>query len=83
MMTGTAHGAVAPLSAAIPVLIFCIAVLSLPLASAERLGLTPAETANWIVGLYAIPALLSLVLTVRTREPVLLAWHTSSVAFLR
>ena len=41
-----AQRALPPLSAAIPFLIFCSAALGLPIASAERLGLSVGETAS-------------------------------------
>src|SRR5215212_12172357 len=53
------------LGAAIPLTIFPIAVLSLPLAAAQEMRLSEAQTTSWILALYG---LLGLVLTIRYRQ---------------
>lgn len=70
------------LGTAVPLIILPIAVLSLPLASAEEMGLSAAETASWILALYGLPGLLSLVLTVRYRQPLLLTGNFFVLIFI-
>lgn len=70
------------LGTAVPLIILPIAVLSLPLAAAEEMGLSPAETASWIVALYGLPGLLSLVLTIRYRQPLLLTGNFFVLIFI-
>ena len=73
---------VPPLSAAIPILIFAVAALALPLATAAALALTANQLGGWIVVLFGIPAILSMALTGVYRQPLLVAWHTQAVVFL-
>jgi predicted benzoate:H+ symporter BenE len=59
------------LGAAVPVTIIFIAVLSIVLTAAglQGLGVSAAQTSGWIVVVYGLPALPSLVLTFRYRQP--------------
>ena len=70
------------LGTAVPLIILPIAVLSLPLAAAEEMHLSAAETASWILALYGLPAILSLVLTVRYRQPLLLTGNFFVLIFI-
>ena len=79
---GGRHRFLPPFTAAVPVTIFSIVVLALPLAAAHDFALTPRQTSTWLLALYGIPGLLSLVLTAKYRQPLIVAWHTSVVAFL-
>ena len=76
------HPYVPPLSMAIPVTIFSVAALALPLAAARALELSAPQLGSWLLALYGLPAVLSLVLTRRYRQPLLVAWHTQAVVFL-
>jgi benzoate membrane transport protein len=71
-----------PLAASIPITIFSVAAVALPLATAQALGLSPRQSSAWIFALYAAPALASLVLTLAYRQPLFVAWHTAVVAFV-
>jgi benzoate membrane transport protein len=66
----------------VPVAIFSTAALALPLAAAAALGITSAQASNWILALYGIPGLASIVLTVVFRQPLFLAWHTGVIVFV-
>lgn len=70
------------LGTAVPLIILPIAVLSLPLAAAEEMRLSAAETASWILALYGIPGLLSLVLTIRYRQPLLMTGNFFVLIFI-
>src|SRR5918998_2772525 len=72
----------APLSMAIPVTIFSVAALALPLATARALELSAQQLGGWLLALYGIPAVLSVALTRHYRQPLLVAWHTQVVVFL-
>jgi benzoate membrane transport protein len=71
-----------PLATSIPITIFTIAALALPLATAQALGLSSRQTSAWIFALYAAPGLASIALTLAYRQPLLVAWHTAVVAFV-
>jgi benzoate membrane transport protein len=66
----------APATMAVPVIIFAVAALSFPLAVARLFGVSEGATTTWIAALYGIPGVLSLVLTWRYRQPLLVAWST-------
>lgn len=70
-----------PLSAAVPITIFAVAALAIPLAASEQIGLSARATSSWIFGLYAIAGVLSLLLTVAFKMPLLIAWHTALIPF--
>jgi benzoate membrane transport protein len=80
--SGRVQRLVSPLSTAIPITIFCLAALAIPLATAQSLGLSSQQTGTWLLALYGIPGLLSLALTIAYRQPLLVAWQTAVVAFL-
>jgi benzoate membrane transport protein len=71
------------MSVALRTIIVFVAVLSIPLAAAEALGLSAAETSGWILALYGLPGLLSLVLALRYRQPLLLTGNIFFVIFIR
>ncbi|MBW3632999.1 MAG: benzoate/H(+) symporter BenE family transporter [Chloroflexi bacterium] len=71
-----------PLTAAVPIAIFSAAAVALPLAAATTLGLAAEQTSVWILSLYGIPGLTSIVLTLVYRQPLFVAWHTGVVAFI-
>lgn len=71
-----------PLTAAMTVTIFSIAALALPLAVVVPLELSSPATGTWLFALYAVPGLLSVVLSVVYRQPLLVAWHTAVLVFL-
>lgn len=70
------------LGAAVRNIIIFIAVLSIPLASAQALELSAAETSGWILALYGLPGLLSLVLAVRYRQPLLVTGNLFFIIFI-
>ena len=70
------------LGTAVPLIILPIAVLSLPLAAAEEMRLSEAETASWILALYGIPGIPGLVLTIRYRQPLLLTGNFFVLIFI-
>jgi predicted benzoate:H+ symporter BenE len=59
------------LGAAVPIVIIFVAVLSIVLTAAgpRGLGLSDAQISGWIVVVYGLPALPSLVLTFRYASP--------------
>ena len=70
------------MTAAVPIAIFSAAAVALPLAAATALGLAAEQTSIWILSLYGIPGLASIVLTLVYRQPLFVAWHTGVVAFI-
>lgn len=68
--------------AAISVIILMVIVLSLPLTAAQAMHLSVADTNSWILALYALPAILSLVLVVRYRQPLALTGNVFVIIFV-
>lgn len=66
----------------LPVIILFLIVLSLPLASAQVLGLSDGETTAWIIALYGIPGLAGLLLAMRYRQPLVLTGNVFLVIFI-
>jgi benzoate membrane transport protein len=71
----------APLSMVVPLTIIVVAVLAIPLATAQALAFTPHQTGSWIFAIYAIPGVLSLVLTRAYRQPLFIGWNGLAIAF--
>jgi len=71
------------LAAAVPVTILFVAVLSIVLTAAgpEGLSLDSARTSSWIVALYGMPAIPSVVLSLRYRQPLLLTGNVFAIIF--
>jgi benzoate membrane transport protein len=67
---------------AIPNIIIPIAVLSIPLAAAQEMRLSEAETTSWILAVYGLPGLLGLVLAIRYRQPLLFTGNVFVLIFI-
>jgi benzoate membrane transport protein len=67
---------------AIQIIVIFITVLSIPLTASLILSLSPAETSSWILSLYSFSALLSLLLTIVYRQPILLTGNIFFVIFI-
>ncbi len=72
----------APLAAALPMIILPIAVLTIMLATAQRLQLSQTQTANWILAAYALPCVVSLILSYRYRQPLLMTGNVFALLFV-
>lgn len=70
------------LAMAVPTIIFCVTALSIALTAAVEFSLSERETSSLIIALYGVPGVLSLVLTIVFRQPLLFAWSTGSVIFM-
>ena len=70
------------LSAALPIIILFITALSIVLTAAQGLGLTAAQASSWIAALYGLPGLLSLALTLRYHQPLLLTGNIFALIFI-
>lgn len=71
-----------PLAAAAGLVVIFVSVLSLPLAAAETLGLSERETVGWIMALYGVPGVLTIVLVARYRQPLLLTGNIFLLIFV-
>lgn len=71
----------AALAASIPIIIIPITVLSILLAAAQALHLSPEETTSWIVSVYALPGVLGLGLILRYRQPLLVTGNVFALIF--
>jgi benzoate membrane transport protein len=70
------------LSTSIPLIILPVAILSIPLAAAQEMDLSEAETSSWILAVYGLPSLLGLVLTIRYRQPLLFTGNVFVLIFI-
>jgi benzoate membrane transport protein len=73
--------AVPAVASAVPVIVIFVAVLSIVLTAAGPRGLylSGPQTASWIVVIYGLPAIPSVILAVRYREPLLLTGNVFAV----
>lgn len=74
--------ALAQIGAAVPTVIFGVAAVSVPLATAQAYALTDGQTASMIFGLYGIPGVLCLLVARIYRQPLLIAWHIHGLVFI-
>jgi benzoate membrane transport protein len=70
------------IGAAIRNIIIFTAVLSIPLSTAQTLELSPAQTSSWILALYGLPSLLSLILAFYYRQPIQLTGNIFVIIFI-
>lgn len=70
------------LTASIPMIIIPVTVLSILLTASMSLHLSSAETSSLVVAVYALPGLLSLALTVRYRQPLILTGNVFALIFI-
>ena len=68
-------------ASAVPVIVIFVAVLSIVLTAAgpRGLNLSGPQTASWIVVIYGLPAIPTVILAVRYREPLLLTGNVFAV----
>jgi benzoate membrane transport protein len=71
-----------PIAAAVRNVIIFVAVLSIPLTAAQALGLSAAQTSAWILAGYGLPGLLSLILVLRYRQPLILTGNLFFIIFI-
>lgn len=76
------HGWLAAASVALRNYIIFVAVLPLPLAIAQELGLSAAETSSFILVGYGLCGLLGLVLALAFKQPLLLTTNLFSLIFI-
>jgi benzoate membrane transport protein len=69
-------------AAAVRNIIIFIAVLSIPLASAQAMGMTTDLTTGWIAALYGVPGLLSILLAIRYRQPLQFTGNLFIIIFI-
>ncbi|MEZ5411475.1 MAG: benzoate/H(+) symporter BenE family transporter [Acidimicrobiales bacterium] len=62
----------APLAATTSMVVIFVALLAVPVQVASDRELSPAQTGSWIMALFGIPAVLSLLLIWRYRQPLVL-----------
>ena len=77
------RASVPQLVAGLTVTIIFLAVLSIVLTAAgpDGLGLTERRTGTWIVAVYGLPMIPSLVLSVRRRQPLMLTGNVFALIF--
>lgn len=70
------------LGASLPLVAIFLTVLTIPLAAAPDLGLTPGQLSGWIFATYGVPALLSFALAARYRQPLLVTGNVAVIIFV-
>jgi benzoate membrane transport protein len=78
----TRQGWLVSIGAAVPLAILLIAMLTLPLAAAGNMGLTTSQTASWILVLYGLPAVCSLIVAYLYRQPLFLTGNVFVLIFI-
>lgn len=71
-----------PLAAGLSLAAVFLAVVALPLEAAAELELSAAETSAWIVVGYGLPGALTIVLTLRYRQPLLVTGNIFILIFV-
>lgn len=75
--------ALKPIAAGLSLGAIFTAVVAIPLEAALQLGLTPEETSAWIMVIYGLPSLMTILLIVRYREPLLVTGNVFILIFVR
>lgn len=70
------------IGAAVRNIIIFISVLSIPLTISRELGLSAVETSSWIMAIYGLPGLFSIVLAIRYRQPILFTGNLFMLIFI-
>lgn len=71
-----------PLAAGLSLAAVFVAVVAIPLDAAAELGLSPAETSAWIFAVWGLPGALTILLTVRYRQPLLVTGNIFILIFV-
>lgn len=82
MRRSPARRSVRPLGAGVSMLVIALAILSIPVAVADDLALSAAQTAAWILALYSLAGISSLVVVARYRQPLILTGNVFVLIFL-
>jgi len=72
-----------PMAAAARNIVVFVAVLSIPLTASRALGLSARETSSWLLALYGLPGLLSLIMALRYRQPLAVTGNLFFIIFIR
>lgn len=59
------------LGAALSLIVVFVVVLGIPLDAAAAIGLSPGETVSWIIAVYGLSGALSILFSIRYRQPLL------------
>jgi benzoate membrane transport protein len=71
-----------PVAAGLSLAAVFLAVIAIPLEAASGLNLTAAETSAWIMMIYGLPSLLTIVLIIRYRQPLLITGNVFVLIFV-
>lgn len=74
--------ALRPTAAGLSLAAIFTAVVSIPLEAASQLGLSNAETSAWIMVVWGLPGLLTIVLILRYRQPLLITGNIFILIFV-
>jgi benzoate membrane transport protein len=74
--------ALRPIAAGLSLAAIFTAVVSIPLEAASQLGLSNAETSAWIMVVWGLPGLLTIVLILRYRQPLLITGNIFILIFV-
>jgi len=66
----------------LPILVVLVSVLPVILTAAHELGLGPAQVTSWIIALYGVPGVISMVLALRYRQPLLLTGNLGTIVLI-
>jgi len=69
------------LSAAVPVSVLFLGGLTVTLTAAQSLGLSASQTSSWIMALFGVPGALSVILSFRYRQPLMVTGNITALIF--
>lgn len=70
------------ISSAIPLGVFALIVLTVPLSAARELGLSSGEVTSWMLAWFTAPALLSIGIAIRYQQPLALTGNLFVMIFI-
>lgn len=70
------------IGATVRIVIIFVTVLSIPLATAHSMELSASQTSSWILALYGVSSIFSLMLTFRYRQPIMLTGNIFVILFI-
>jgi benzoate membrane transport protein len=79
VQTASRAGHASAVASTLPILAVFIGVIPVILTSAAQLGLAPPQVTAWIIAITAVPGVITLVLALRYRQPLLLTGNLSAL----
>lgn len=79
---GTGGSRLPAVGAAVSLTVVFVVALSIPLAAASSMGLSSSQIVGWIVALYGVSGILTILLVARYRQPLLVTGNIFVLIFI-